>query len=35
MSDFSFKNSDFVLKVNADQNLTDKIEKYEAFLSAL
>ncbi|MBN1169243.1 DEAD/DEAH box helicase family protein, partial [Candidatus Woesebacteria bacterium] len=35
MSGLSFKNSDFVLSVKADQTLVDRLEKYEAYLSAL
>lgn len=35
MSDLVYKNSDFVLSVRADQPLIDRIEKYEAYLSAL
>lgn len=35
MSNLSFKNSDFVLKANADEDLLNRVEKYEAFLSAL
>ena len=35
MSPLSYKNTDFILKVKADEVLTDRIEKYEAFLSAL
>ena len=35
MSEFSYKNTDFILKSKADEALIDRIEKYEAFLSAL
>lgn len=35
MSEFSYKNTDFILKSKADEALVDRIEKYEAFLSAL
>jgi len=35
MSDFSYKNSDFILHPKADEALIERIEKYEAFLSAL
>jgi type III restriction enzyme len=35
MSEFSYKNTDFILKPKARDVLIDRIEKYEAFLSAL
>ena len=35
MSELSYKNTDFILKPKADEVLIDRIEKYEAFLSAL
>jgi len=35
MSDLSYKNTDFILKPRADEALIDRIEKYEAYLSAL
>jgi len=35
MSEFSYKNTDFILKPKADESLIDRTEKYEAFLSAL
>ena len=35
MSEFSYKNTDFILKPKADEVLINRIEKYEAFLSAL
>src|SRR3990167_302841 len=35
MPDFFYKNSDFILKSKADETLVNRIEKYEAFLSAL
>lgn len=35
MSEFSYKNSDFVLQISADEALINCIEQYEAFLSAL
>ena len=31
MSELSYKNTDFILKAKADEALTDRIEKYEAF----
>ena len=35
MSELSYKNTDFILKAKADEGLIDRVEKYEAFLSAL
>jgi len=35
MPEFLYKNTDFILKPKADETLIDRIEKYEAFLSAL
>jgi len=35
MSELTYKNTDFILKLKADEGLINKIEKYEAFLSAL
>ena len=35
MSELAYKNTDFILKAKADEALFDRIEKYEAFLSAL
>ncbi len=35
MSEFSYKNSDFILKPESDEDIIDRAEKYEAFLSAL
>jgi len=35
MAELSYKNTDFILKAKADEGLIDRIEKYEAFLSAL
>src|SRR3989344_6209020 len=35
MSEISYKNTDFILKPKSDKVLTDRMEKYEVFLSAL
>src|SRR3989344_1951479 len=35
MSEFAYKNSDFILKPKSNDALVDRIEKYEAFLSVL
>ena len=35
MSELSYKNTDFILKTKANEALVDRMEKYEAFLSAL
>lgn len=35
MNELSYKNTDFLLKVKTEETITDGVEKYEAYLSAL